>query len=110
MRGTQGGGNEVVERKEWSLGGDWKGESRPQGWQAPAKKKEEEGVKPRRRSGPRKSPRQAQQHGLFDQATYDKLYKEIISVKLITPSVVSERLKVRASLAKAGLEELLSKA
>jgi len=46
---------------------------------------------------------------LFDQATYDKLYKEIVSVKLITPSVVSERLKVRASLAKAGLRELHSK-
>ncbi|KAI1726138.1 s25 ribosomal protein domain-containing protein [Ditylenchus destructor] len=46
---------------------------------------------------------------LFDKATYDKLYKEIISVKLITPSVVSERLKVRASLAKAGLRELLAK-
>jgi len=46
---------------------------------------------------------------LFDQATYDKLYKEIISVKLITPSVISERLKVRASLAKAGLRELHSK-
>uniref|UniRef100_A0A914I567 Small ribosomal subunit protein eS25 n=1 Tax=Globodera rostochiensis TaxID=31243 RepID=A0A914I567_GLORO len=46
---------------------------------------------------------------LFDQATYDKLYKEIISVKLITPSVVSERLKVRASLAKAGLDELHQK-
>uniref|UniRef100_A0A915DAR9 40S ribosomal protein S25 n=1 Tax=Ditylenchus dipsaci TaxID=166011 RepID=A0A915DAR9_9BILA len=30
-------------------------------------------------------------------------------VKLITPSVVSERLKVRASLAKAGLRELLAK-
>jgi len=45
---------------------------------------------------------------LFDQATYDKLYKEIVSVKLITPSIVSERLKVRASLAKAGLRKLLA--
>ncbi|CAD5224864.1 unnamed protein product [Bursaphelenchus xylophilus] len=43
---------------------------------------------------------------LFDKATYDKLYKEIVSVKLITPSVVSERLKVRASLATAGLRQL----
>uniref|UniRef100_A0A0N5AI29 40S ribosomal protein S25 n=1 Tax=Syphacia muris TaxID=451379 RepID=A0A0N5AI29_9BILA len=46
---------------------------------------------------------------LFDQATYDKLYKEVITYKLITPSVVSERLKVRASLAKQGLRELLEK-
>ncbi|MFH4978132.1 hypothetical protein AB6A40_004841 [Gnathostoma spinigerum] len=46
---------------------------------------------------------------LFDQSTYDKLYKEVITYKLITPSVVSERLKVRASLAKKGLSELLAK-
>ncbi|KAK2149051.1 hypothetical protein LSH36_470g00026, partial [Paralvinella palmiformis] len=46
---------------------------------------------------------------LFDKATYDKLYKEVPSYKLITPSVVSERLKIRGSLARAGLQELLSK-
>merc|ERR1711911_400174 len=46
---------------------------------------------------------------LFDKATYDKLYKEVPSYKLITPSVVSERLKVRASLARAALKELLHK-
>ncbi|KAJ7376767.1 40S ribosomal protein S25 [Desmophyllum pertusum] len=46
---------------------------------------------------------------LFDQATYDKLYKEVPSYRLITPSVVSERLKVRGSLARRGLQELLSK-
>ncbi|PVD27023.1 hypothetical protein C0Q70_12173 [Pomacea canaliculata] len=42
-------------------------------------------------------------------ATYDKLYKEVPSYKLITPSVVSERLKVRGSLAKQALRELHSK-
>ena len=46
---------------------------------------------------------------LFDKATYDKLLKEVPSYKLITPSVVSERLKVRGSLAKKALEELLQK-
>jgi len=46
---------------------------------------------------------------LFDQATYDKLYKEVPSYKLITPSVVSERLKIRGSLARAALKELLNK-
>ncbi|KAF0291394.1 40S ribosomal protein S25 [Amphibalanus amphitrite] len=46
---------------------------------------------------------------LFDKATYDKLYKEVPSYKLITPSVVSERLKVRGSLARAALIELHSK-
>merc|ERR1712029_94000 len=46
---------------------------------------------------------------LFDKATYDKLYKEVPSYKLITPSVVSERLKVRGSLAKQALRELCGK-
>merc|ERR1711931_508898 len=46
---------------------------------------------------------------LFDKPTYDKLYKEVPSYKLITPSVVSERLKVRASLARLALEELVEK-
>merc|ERR1739848_788837 len=46
---------------------------------------------------------------LFDKATYDKLYKEVPSYKLITPSVVSERLKVRGSLARFALQELEEK-
>merc|ERR1712080_275511 len=46
---------------------------------------------------------------LFDAATYEKLYKEVPTYKLITPSVVSERLKVRVSLARAALTELKQK-
>jgi len=46
---------------------------------------------------------------LFDKGTYDKLYKEVPSYKLITPSVVSERLKIRGSLARAALKELQAK-
>jgi len=46
---------------------------------------------------------------LFDKPTYDKLYKEVPSYKLITPSVVSERLKIRGSLAKLALRELHGK-
>merc|ERR1711915_821297 len=46
---------------------------------------------------------------LFDQATYDKLYKEVPSYKLITPSVVSDRLKIRGSLARFALVELEGK-
>merc|ERR1711956_175857 len=46
---------------------------------------------------------------LFDKNTYDKLLKEVPTYKLITPSIVSERLKVRGSLAKKGLDELQEK-
>merc|ERR1712183_993077 len=46
---------------------------------------------------------------LFDKNTYDKLYKEVPTYKLITPSIVSERLKVRGSLAKRALDEMSQK-
>lgn len=46
---------------------------------------------------------------LFDKGTYDKLLKEVPTYKLITPSIVSERLKVRGSLARKALNELLQK-
>merc|ERR1719299_13384 len=46
---------------------------------------------------------------LFDKGTYDKLYKEVPTYKLITPSIVSERLKVRGSLARRALGELEGK-
>ncbi|XP_041489032.1 40S ribosomal protein S25-like [Microtus oregoni] len=46
---------------------------------------------------------------LFDKATYDKLCKEVPNYKLITPAMVSERLKIRGSLARAALQKLLSK-
>ncbi|KAK2719165.1 hypothetical protein QYM36_004861 [Artemia franciscana] len=41
---------------------------------------------------------------LFDQSTYDKLLKEVPSYKLITPAIVSERMKIRGSLARHALE------
>merc|ERR1712008_314855 len=46
---------------------------------------------------------------LFDKGTYDKLYKEVLTYKLITPSIVSERLKVRGPLARRALLELTEK-
>jgi len=46
---------------------------------------------------------------VLDKASYDKLYKEVPTYKLITPSIVSERLKVRGSLARRGLIELCEK-
>merc|ERR550514_308715 len=43
----------------------------------------------------------------FDQATYDKMMKEAASWKLVTPSVLSERLKINGSLARRAIQELL---
>merc|ERR1712031_23107 len=44
----------------------------------------------------------------FDQATYDKMMKEAASWKLVTPSVLSERLKINGSLALRAIKELLN--
>ncbi len=46
---------------------------------------------------------------IFDKATYDKLAKEIPAMKIITPAVVSDRLKINASLARRALKELADK-
>merc|ERR1712072_388132 len=44
----------------------------------------------------------------FDQATYDKMMKEAAAYKMITPSVLSERLKITGSLARRAIQELLN--
>merc|ERR1711861_21843 len=46
---------------------------------------------------------------MFDKPTYDRLLKEIPKAKLITPSVVSERLKVNGSVARAAIRHLEEK-
>merc|ERR1712060_918777 len=46
---------------------------------------------------------------MFDKPTFDKLVKEIPKAKLITPAVVSERLKVNGSVARAGIRYLEEK-
>eukprot|EP00004_Rigifila_ramosa_P019160 TRINITY_DN483_c0_g1_i1.p3 TRINITY_DN483_c0_g1~~TRINITY_DN483_c0_g1_i1.p3 ORF type:complete len:127 (+),score=37.01 TRINITY_DN483_c0_g1_i1:36-383(+) len=45
----------------------------------------------------------------FDKATLEKLNKEIPTAKLITPSVVSERLKINGSLARRAIRDLEAK-
>jgi len=46
---------------------------------------------------------------LFDKPTYEKLYKEVPSWRLITPTIVSERLRVSISLARRAVRELVTK-
>jgi small subunit ribosomal protein S25e len=46
---------------------------------------------------------------IFDKATYEKLLKEIPPAKVITPSVISERLKINGSLARRAIRELETK-
>merc|ERR1712046_470099 len=44
---------------------------------------------------------------VFDQQTYDKMLKEVKTFKLVTPSAISERLKINGSLARRSIQELL---
>ncbi|CAF1223076.1 unnamed protein product [Rotaria sp. Silwood1] len=44
---------------------------------------------------------------LFDKATYDKCVKDLPQYKLITPAIVCERFKVRGSLARSIIRELV---
>lgn len=46
---------------------------------------------------------------LFDKATYDKMVADVPKQKLITPSIISEKLKVNGSLARKAVKELVSK-
>ena len=46
---------------------------------------------------------------LFDKATYEKMLTDVPKQKLITPSIISEKLKVNGSLARKAVKELLSK-
>eukprot|EP01016_Furgasonia_blochmanni_P054533 TRINITY_DN8_c0_g4_i1.p1 TRINITY_DN8_c0_g4~~TRINITY_DN8_c0_g4_i1.p1 ORF type:complete len:222 (-),score=91.01 TRINITY_DN8_c0_g4_i1:75-659(-) len=45
----------------------------------------------------------------FDQATFDKLNSDIPKLKLITPSIVSDKLKVNMSIARRGIRYLKEK-
>ncbi|XP_046440307.1 40S ribosomal protein S25-like [Daphnia pulex] len=77
---------------------------------APAKKKEGGGGKAKKKKWSKGKTRDKLNNLiLFDQATYEKLYKEVPAYKLITPAVVSERLKIRGSLARKALNELQQK-
>merc|ERR1711998_185835 len=46
---------------------------------------------------------------LFDKTTYDKCLADVPKQELITPSIISEKLKVNGSLARKAVKELLSK-
>ncbi|KAJ3011013.1 UNVERIFIED_CONTAM: 40S ribosomal protein S25 [Siphonaria sp. JEL0065] len=46
---------------------------------------------------------------IFDKLTFDKLFKEVPTYKLITPSVLVDRLKINGSLARVALRDLAGK-
>ncbi|KAG0024489.1 40S ribosomal protein S25 [Podila clonocystis] len=45
---------------------------------------------------------------ILDKATYDKLMKEVPTYKLVSPSVLVDRLRINGSLARAAIRELVT--
>ncbi|KAI9218783.1 ribosomal protein S25, partial [Blastocladiella britannica] len=45
----------------------------------------------------------------LDQATYDKLFKEVPTYRLITPSVLVDRMRINGALARLALKDLAAK-
>ena len=46
---------------------------------------------------------------LFDKTTYEKMLTDVPKQRLITPSIISEKLKVNGSLARKAIKELFDK-
>ncbi|KAK3276844.1 40S ribosomal protein S25 [Cymbomonas tetramitiformis] len=46
---------------------------------------------------------------LFDKATYDKMLTEVPKYKMITPSILSDRLRINGSLARKAIHTLMAK-
>lgn len=51
----------------------------------------------------------AQHHVILDQPLYDRIFKEAATYKLVTVSVLVDRLKIGGSLARVALKDLESK-
>lgn len=82
----------------------------PKGGKAPPAKKEGPGGgKAKKKWSKGKARDKLNNMVFFDQGGYEKLYKEIPVYKLTTPSILSEKLKIRFSLAKAAIKELQEK-
>ncbi|EFJ26427.1 hypothetical protein SELMODRAFT_172404 [Selaginella moellendorffii] len=86
---------------------------------APKKEKAAPAAKPAKSGGGGKQKKKKWSKGkqkekvnnmvLFDQATFDKLMAEVPKYKLITPSVLSDRLRITGSLARRAIKELTAK-
>ncbi|KAG0591196.1 hypothetical protein M758_1G153900 [Ceratodon purpureus] len=86
---------------------------------APKKKETPAATKPAKSGGGGKQKKKKWSKGkqkekvnnmvLFDQGTYDKLLSEVPKFKLVTPSVLSDRLRITGSLARKAIKELMAK-
>merc|ERR1711990_1098801 len=64
------------------------------------------GKKSKKKWSKGKSRDKLQNMCLFNKPTYDKVLKEVPNYKVITPSIASDRMKIRGSLARRAIKEL----
>ncbi|KAF7044646.1 hypothetical protein CFC21_053846 [Triticum aestivum] len=76
---------------------------------APKKEKAPAASSKPAKSGGGKQKEKVNNAVLFDQATYDKLLTEVPKYKQITPSVLSERLRINGSLARRAIKDLMER-
>merc|ERR1712243_105153 len=81
-----------------------KGTTKVQGRQGESRRRS--GKKSKKKWSKGKSRDKLQNMCLFDKPTYDKVLKEVPNYKVITPSIVSDRMKIRGSLARRAIKEL----
>merc|ERR1712187_702063 len=62
------------------------------------------GKKSKKKWSKGKSRDKLQNMCLFDKPTYDRVLKEVPNYKVITPSIVSDRMKIRGSLARRAIK------
>ena len=78
--------------------------------EAKKEKSNQQGSKGKKKKWSKGKTREALENAvMFDQTTFEKLKNEVPKYKLITPSVVSDRLKVTVSAAAQGLKYLAKK-
>ena len=56
-----------------------------------------------------KNKEKANNQVLFEQSTYDKLMSEVPKYKMITPSILSDRLRINGALARKAISVLMEK-
>ncbi|CAL5358753.1 unnamed protein product [Camellia sinensis] len=73
----------------------------------PSSKPAKSGGGKRKKKGQAKG--EGKQHGPFRKATYDKLLSEASKHKLVTPSILSDRLRINGSLARKAIKDLMAR-
>eukprot|EP00339_Tiarina_fusa_P003132 CAMPEP_0117041734 /NCGR_PEP_ID=MMETSP0472-20121206/29118_1 /TAXON_ID=693140 ORGANISM="Tiarina fusus, Strain LIS" /NCGR_SAMPLE_ID=MMETSP0472 /ASSEMBLY_ACC=CAM_ASM_000603 /LENGTH=115 /DNA_ID=CAMNT_0004752807 /DNA_START=75 /DNA_END=422 /DNA_ORIENTATION=+ len=78
--------------------------------QAQQKKSSSGGSKAKKKKWSKGKVKEKLNNAVFlEKGVYDKMIKEMPKTKMITPSIVSDRLKVNVSVARRGIKELLAK-